>query len=265
MNAIDSADVLKVLTPIWTTKPETARRLKQRMKVVFDWAKASGFRSGDNPTDGLTKVLPKHRGDKQHHAALPYQAVPAFVTTLAHVPDTSDADPPRLGVADPDRDAHERSAARDVGGNRSRCSKVWTIPGARMKSGSEHRVPLSPRAVEILEAARRLTDGQPSDWIFPGTKPGKPLSNMTFLKARAPADSTRPPSRRTASGVRSATGARRRPTSRGPSAKRRSRTCRRDKTEAAYHRTDLSTGAGVDGRRGRVRDRTPADVVSIGA
>ena len=73
---------MKVLTPIWTVKPETARRLKQRMKVVFDWAKASGFRSGDNPTDGLTKVLPRHRGDKQHHAALPYQAVPAFIHAL---------------------------------------------------------------------------------------------------------------------------------------------------------------------------------------
>ena len=58
VSAIQSGDVLKVLSPIWTTKPETARRLKQRMKVVFDWAKASGYRTGDNPVDGVTRVLP---------------------------------------------------------------------------------------------------------------------------------------------------------------------------------------------------------------
>ena len=76
-----------VLTPIWTVKPETARRLKQRMKVVFDWAKASGFCRGDNPTDGLTKVLPKHKGDKQHHAALPYQACPGVPRDAPPLPD----------------------------------------------------------------------------------------------------------------------------------------------------------------------------------
>lgn len=75
VDALETADVLKVLAPIWTTTPETARRVKQRIKVVFDWTKASGFRSGDNPTDGLKTVLPKHRGEKQHHAALPYPAV----------------------------------------------------------------------------------------------------------------------------------------------------------------------------------------------
>jgi hypothetical protein len=71
VDAIGPADVLKALSPIWTAKPETARRLKQRVKVILDWAKASGFRSGDNPTDGLTKVLPKHRARPKHHAALP--------------------------------------------------------------------------------------------------------------------------------------------------------------------------------------------------
>lgn len=72
VNAIDSGDVLKALSPIWTTKSETARRLKQRIRVVFDWAKASGHRSGDNPVDGVTKVLPRVRKAQTHHAALPY-------------------------------------------------------------------------------------------------------------------------------------------------------------------------------------------------
>ena len=76
--------------PIWTTKPETARRLKRRIKVVFDWAKASGHRSGDNPTEGLTKVLPRHRGEPKHHAALLYQAVPTFINVL-RTADTSES------------------------------------------------------------------------------------------------------------------------------------------------------------------------------
>ena len=76
VDAVDTADVLKALSPIWTTKPETARRLRQRIKVVLAWAKASGFRSGDNPVDGLGTVLPKQDAEKKHHAALPYQSVP---------------------------------------------------------------------------------------------------------------------------------------------------------------------------------------------
>lgn len=82
VSAIQSGDVLKALSPIWTTKPETARRLKQRMKVVFDWAKASGYRTGDNPVDGITRVLPKVRKAAAHHAALPYAQVPTFVQQL---------------------------------------------------------------------------------------------------------------------------------------------------------------------------------------
>ena len=162
-------------------------------------------------------MLPKHKGDKQHHAALPYQAVPQFVTTLQTMPDMQDA--VRLGarVPDPDGDPHERSAARDLA-EINLDDKTWTIPGARMKSGREHRVPLSDRAVAdpgALQAARGAVR-------VPGSKPGKPLSNMTFLKAARRLTTTRR-SRRTASGVRSATGARNGRTSRGPSAKPRSR------------------------------------------
>jgi hypothetical protein len=79
VSTIQSGDVLKVLSPIWTSKPETARRLKQRMKVVFDWAKASAYRTGDNPVDGIKMVLPKVRQAATHHAALPYAQVPAFL------------------------------------------------------------------------------------------------------------------------------------------------------------------------------------------
>jgi integrase len=182
IDTIDSGDVLKVLSPIWTVKPETARRLKQRMKVVFDWAKASGFRSGDNPTEALTKVLPKHKGDTQHHAALPYPAVPAFVAALRTTPDIIPA--VRLGlellILTATRTNEVQLAMWDEIDHER---QTWTIPGARMKSGRDHCIPLCPRAVEILQEAQTLPRRGDRPWIFPGHKPHKPLSNMTFLKA----------------------------------------------------------------------------------
>src|SRR5262249_39161703 len=82
VDQISSADILKVLTPIWLTVPERARRIKQRMQAVFAWSKASGYRNGDNPVEAIEKVLPKHNREQQHFAALPYKDVPAFIQSL---------------------------------------------------------------------------------------------------------------------------------------------------------------------------------------
>lgn len=82
VDRIDSADVLKVLSPIWLGKPETARRVKQRIKTVLDWARAQHYRSGENPVEGVAKALPKQPRKTGHHAAWPYEQVPAFVTLL---------------------------------------------------------------------------------------------------------------------------------------------------------------------------------------
>lgn len=176
VDAIDSSDVLRALSPIWTTKAETARRLKQRIKVVFEWAKASGHRSGDNPVDGVAKVLPKNRRVPTHHSALAFADVPAFVEEL------------RLAdAAVTTKLAFEfliLTAARtsEVLGARwdeiDRASKTWTIPASRIKAGREHRVPLSPRCLELLEEAAAVADGGP--YVFPG-RPQAPLSNMVFL------------------------------------------------------------------------------------
>ncbi len=177
VDTLESADVLKALSPIWTTKPETARRLKQRIKVVLDWAKASGHRSGDNPVDGITKVLPRARQAAVHHAALPYADVPDFIKSL------------RIAEAgDATKLAFEfliLTAARtsEVLGARweeiDEATKTWTIPATRIKAGREHRVPLSPRCVELLDQAKKIADGGP--YMFPGRSPKSPLSNMTFL------------------------------------------------------------------------------------
>ena len=177
VSAIQSGDVLKVLSPIWTTKPETARRLKQRIKVVFDWAKASGYRAGDNPVDGITKVLPKVRQAATHHPALPYAKVPAFVQQVRE-----------CDAGEVTRLAFEfliLTAARtsEVIGARwdeiDEDARTWTIPGIRIKAGREHRVPLSGRCLEILERAKRLAGD--SHFVFPGRAAKSPLSNMAFL------------------------------------------------------------------------------------
>lgn len=260
VNAIESADVLKVLATVWTTKPETARRLKQRMKVVFDWAKASGFCSGDNPTEGLTKVLPKHRGEKQHHAALPYQALPTFITVL-RAADTSETI--RLAF-----ELLILTATRTnevLGATWAEVdldAKVWTIPGARMKSGRELRVPLSARAVEILKSAQESADSGP--YVFAGRTAAKPLSNMAFLMLlrRLKHDTI------TTHGFRSSFrdwAAEKTNVPRAVCEAALAHTLR-DKTEAAYNRTDL-----FDRRRdlmdawARFATAKPGDVVSISA
>jgi len=260
VSAIDSADVLKALAPIWTTKPETARRVKQRIKVVFDWAKASGLRSGDNPTDGLAKVLPKHRGEQQHHAALPYRAVPTFIAALR----TADASESirlafELLILTATR---TNEVLRATWAEVDLDAKVWTIPGSRMKAGREHRVPLSARAVEILKRAQACAAD--SAYVFPGRTPAKPLSNMAFLMLlrRLKHDTI------TTHGFRSSFrdwAAEKTNVPRAVCEAALAHTLR-DKAEAAYNRTDL-----FDRRRELMNTWTkfatakPADVVSIRA
>ena len=172
IDAVGSADVLNVLTPIWNDKAETATRVKQRMEVVFDHAIAAQLRI-DNPVSAVGKALPRRPRLKQHHPALPYADVPAAVAAI------------RQSTANPStRQAMEfliLTAAR-AGEVRGATwaefdGDVWTVPAARMKMRREHRVPLSDRAIEVLRQARELCNGD--GLVFPGSK-GKPLSNMAF-------------------------------------------------------------------------------------
>ena len=174
IDLIGPPDVLAALAPIWTEKPETARRIRQRMRAVFDWAKAAGFRSGDNPVEGISKALPKHTGKKNHFPALPYQQAPAFIEALRI---SAAGIPAKLGfeflILTAARTSEVRLAKWDEIGLHT---AVWTVPPERMKAGVEHRVPLSTRCLEILRQAREL-NGQ---YLFPGMSADKPLSNMAF-------------------------------------------------------------------------------------
>ncbi|KAJ0345506.1 hypothetical protein COL154_013953, partial [Colletotrichum chrysophilum] len=177
VDQIDTPDILRILSPIWLTKAETARRVRQRIGSVFDWAKAAGYRTGDNPIEGVARGLPKQGERRSHHEAMPYAEVPDFVKKL------------RATKGEIAKLAFEfliLTAARTSEVLQARWEeidfdqKLWIVPADRMKAKREHRVPLSDRALVILQTARPLSTGSP--YLFPGRSIEKPMSNMVFLQ-----------------------------------------------------------------------------------
>lgn len=177
VDQVQTPDVLKALAPIWLTKPETARRVRQRIKSVLDWAKAAGLRSGENPVEGVEKGLPKQNGRDRHHEAMPYGQVAAFIKDLRA---SEASENTRLAfellILTASRTSEVLQARWD---EFDLDQALWTVPAERMKAGRIHRVPLSDRCVEILKRAKAL--GADSSYVFPGRSAEKPLSNMVFL------------------------------------------------------------------------------------
>lgn len=177
VDRIGSPEVLKALSPIWLTKPETARRVRQRIGTVLDWAKAAGFRTGDNPVDGISKGLPKQTGSDDHHAALPYTEVPSFIASLRN---SASGEITKLAFEFLILTALRTSEILLAKwGELDLANSVWVIPANRMKAKREHRVPLGPACISLLKRAKNLACD--SEYIFPGRSPDKPLSNMAFL------------------------------------------------------------------------------------
>lgn len=172
---VTTADVLAVLQPIWLTKAETARRVKQRIGTVIKWCIAKGWRK-DNPVDAVDKGLPRQTTKKQNRKALPYDQVAACLDVVAgSQAGLSTKLCFELLVLTCVRSSEAREAEWD---EFDLAAKVWEIPAERMKMDRPHRIPLSTRALAVLERARGLDD----DLVFPGTKKGKPLSDATLLK-----------------------------------------------------------------------------------
>jgi integrase len=177
--AVDTGLVLKVLEPIWARKPETASRVRGRMEAVLDWAKVRGYRTGENPArwrGHLDHLLPaKSKVRKvEHHAALPYAQVGAFVASLHEQPGVS-AHALEFLILTATRTGETLGATWDevdIG------AKLWTIPAGRMKAGKEHRVPLSDAALAVLKEMREIRH---SDYVFPGGRDRRPLSEMSLL------------------------------------------------------------------------------------
>lgn len=177
VDEIDLPHILSVLEPIWHEKTETATRLRQRLEAVLSWATVSGHRQGDNPArwqGHLDAVLPKPNKLKKvnHHAALPWQQIGAFMQELRKRKGTA-ARALEFLILTATRSGEVRLATWEEIDLENR---IWTIPGDRMKTGKEHTVPLTNDAVKLLEALPRF-EGSP--YVFPAARGGL-LSDMSI-------------------------------------------------------------------------------------
>jgi integrase len=177
VDAITTDHVLGTLRPLWSRVPETASRLRGRIEKVLDAARAKGQRTGENPArwrGHLDHLLPaRQKLTRGHHKALPYEQAPAFFARLQELGSIS-ARCLEFSILTAARSG-EAMAARfdefDV------AREIWTIPATRMKAGREHRVPLTPRSLEIIAAMANI---RASEFVFPGNKRGRPLSVMAL-------------------------------------------------------------------------------------
>lgn len=172
---ITSGEVLAVLSPIWMEKPETARRVRQRLRTVFDWSIAAGHRSTANPVTGIEKGLPRQRDRVNHFAALPFAELPPFMARL-EAADGMGALALRFVILTAARSGEVRGAKWaeiDIE------AALWTIPGERMKAGREHRVPLSSQVLALLDHVHPLRSKRDAI-VFPSSRGNRPLSDMTL-------------------------------------------------------------------------------------
>ena len=167
---------MAVLIPVWQERPETARRIKQRLGAIMRWAVAESYRDND-PTTSLSAALPKHNSVRQHHKALPFAEVSGALDVVR-----------ASGAYIMTRLAFEYMVLTACRSGEIRLaqwneidveSATWTIPANRMKTKREHRVPLSPRALEILAEAQEYADK--SGLIFPSIS-GRAMSDSTLSK-----------------------------------------------------------------------------------
>ncbi len=177
VSQVDAHAVRDALETIWLSKPETARRLRQRINTVIDWAVAKGYRNIGLALPVIDKALPKQRGRVKHHAAMPYQEMPAFMAKLG-----SGSSVGRTALR-----ALVLTACRSGEIRNARWHEVdleaetWTIPAERMKAAREHVVPLSSAAVSVFREMEPFGRGEAS-LVFPGLLRNKAMSDMTLTK-----------------------------------------------------------------------------------
>jgi integrase len=182
IDKVTTAEVMRVLEPIWQIKPETASRVRSRMEALLDYAKSREWRSGENPArwrGHVGNMLPKRNRARsvQHFPALPWKQMSSFMSELRGEPGVG-ALALQFTILTAVRTGETLGATwLEIDVSRS----IWTIPGERMKAGKEHRIPLSPEALKILRAAADMrTDNAEAAYVFLSTRPQKPLSNMAM-------------------------------------------------------------------------------------
>ena len=180
ISEITSADIMKILTPLWNTKHDTAKKLKQRLRVVFKWSKAQGLYTGDNPVELAEMALPKVKSSQRHFTSLPYNQLPGLIDQLK---ESSISLSNKLAIEFTILTACRTNEVLKANWNEIDLeNKLWIIPKERMKALREHMVPLSDRAFDILKNAKKVYSK--SDYVFPSElNPNKPLSNNTMLFA----------------------------------------------------------------------------------
>ena len=183
LDQITTGQIRDVLIAIWLEKPETARRVRQRIGAVLDWGFSKGFRDAEAPMRTIAKGLPRQPRKDGHHAAMPYADVPAFIERL-HGKTSWGALALEATILTAARSGEIRAATwaeidLEAG--------LWTIPAARMKAGREHVVPLSAAAKRVFERAASLRTAG-FEYVFHGMRADKPMSDMALLKVLRDAD-----------------------------------------------------------------------------
>ena len=177
VNKIEGPQILKALQPIWLSKPETARRVRQRIGAVLDWSYVNGYRDSEAPLRSLSKGLPRQPKDDGHFAAMSFAEVPAFLAKLRE----------RISVGRVALEVLILTAARSgeirgaTWGEIDLDAGLWSIPAERMKMARSHHVPLAPQAIDAFKRAKAFS-APCTDIVFPGMKLKKPMSDMTLLK-----------------------------------------------------------------------------------
>tara|TARA_R110000868_G_scaffold202806_3_gene450640 strand:+ start:6196 stop:7398 length:1203 start_codon:yes stop_codon:yes gene_type:complete len=178
VDQIDGPMIRDLLLPIWLDKPETARRVRQRVGSVLDWSHSKGFRALEAPMRSVTKGLPRQPKKDRHFASLPYAEV---TNLMSHLEESGGAGALALQflILTAARSGEVRGATWE---EIDLEAALWAVPGIRMKAGKEHIVPLSDPALAILEKVKLLGTGRSNSPVFPGNR-GKAMSDMTISKA----------------------------------------------------------------------------------
>jgi len=182
--AVDTDDVLNILRPIWTTKTETADRLRGRLERILGYAKTHGWRDGENPAQWrghLQNILPKPSSVSkvEHHAAVNRKDIVKVMAALSEAGGLA----AKAVIFTCLTAARSGEARKAVWSEFDLGAKLWIVPAERMKGKKEHRVPLSAGVLAILKDAQALRDRKHSDFVFPGQKKGCPLTDVALSKA----------------------------------------------------------------------------------
>ena len=189
ISQVTSADILRVLTPIWNTKGDTAKKIKQRLRMIIKWARAQGYFQGDDPVELAEQALPKQLKSDDHHKSLEFEKLPEMISNLRK---SKISLPTKLALEFTILSACRTSEVLNAKWEEIDLTKlIWSIPSERMKGGKVHQVPLTDRMTVILNDCKKLKTH--NDLLFPSEINGEALSNNTMrlaLKKRLKIDAT---------------------------------------------------------------------------